>query len=372
MMKIKYKAPLWIFAATLVTAIILVYSNYQTNVTLIERAKKVELQTVATLIQNDLLQQGTMAASKVALLIDRPDIREAFRAKDREGLTKLALPSFTTLKNKFGVREAQFNDPGAVVFLRLHNLPTFGDDDSSFREMILMAEKNKKPYQGIEIGRSGVNIRAIDIVQDDKGVIGTFEVGMSFGTILENIKKNVNFDMAVFINDALMTKVATSRPRPGPERIFGDLQGIGATDWAKILPYVNADMLNKVTDVTLMTKRIDGTDYGIVLMPLLDFKNADIGVIVAISDYSNYQAATWGNLVKSIALTVFQILVITAIALVTFRVLLLRPIEHINETMVAWKKGDKEKSISNLAKRDDEIGELSSNIEALNKKPDEQ
>jgi methyl-accepting chemotaxis protein len=385
MMKVKYKAPLWILSITLLSTAFLVYSNYHSNERLIERSKTAELKLVATLIQNDIIEQGNNASAKVALMTDRPAIKEAFRAQDREQLSQLTLPSFQTLKNKYGVREAQFNLPPATVLLRLHNPSLYGDDDSSFRDMILLAVKNKRGYQGIEIGRSGVSIRAIDIIEDDKGVIGTFEVGMSFGTILEDIKKNINFDVAVFVNDALMTKIATTRPRAGPERIFGDLQGIGATDWSKILPYINTDLLSKVNDVTLLTKRINGKDYGIVLVPLLDFKNTEIGVIVAASDYSNYQKDLWNNLVRSITLALIQLVIITGAVMITFQTLLLSPIKSINKILKSWKEGKTDLPVQNrgeetnapatetqvpidvLTERTDEIGQLASGIDTLYK-----
>ena len=370
MIKIKYKAPILLLSATIITTMITTFSNYCTNVNLIESAKMNELSMAAKEIQNDFIDQGNNAAAKVALIIDRPDVQAAFRSKNRDLLTKIMLPNFKTLKNKFGVREAQFNLPPAEVFLRLHNLPLFGDDDSSFREMVLMSVKNQQGYRGLEVGRSGINIRAIEPIKDSQGLIGTFEVGMSLGTILEDIKKNTDFDAGIFINDELMTRVATSRPRAGPERIFGDLQGIGATDWSKILPYMDAQTLNTVKDITLITKNINGTDYGMIFIPILDFKNTEIGTLVAISDYSRYQAALKSSLIKSISFTLFQIIILIGIIMVSFRVLLLRPLNHINKTVALWCADKDDTNLNKLNYRDDEIGELVKNLEKLHNRTD--
>lgn len=370
-MRIKYKIPLLLISATIIITGVVAYSNYQTDVSLIESAKMTELKMVATQIENDLIDQGNSAASKVALVVQRPDVKAALRAQDRTALTQLMLPSFTVLKNKFGVREAQFNLPPAQVFLRLHNLPVFGDDDSSFREMILMSVKNNKSYQGLEVGRSGINIRAIEPIVDDKGLIGTFEMGMSLGTILEDIKKNSGFDAGIFINDALMTRVATSRARPGPERIFGELQGIGATDWSKILPFMDAETLNTINDITMVTKNIKGKDYGMIFIPLLDFKNTEIGVIVAMSDFTHYQTELRASLVSNIAYALFEIILLVGVLMITIRVMLLRPIKHLNNVLRDWNNGQKDKAIGTLCQKDDEMGWLASNIEALYKKSKE-
>ncbi len=364
-MSIKIKAFIWIMAITAVTAAILVYSNYLSNAHFIERTKKTELGLVAKLIQNDLIDQSNDAMAKVALITERQDVKEAFREQDRDKLANLLLPTFKTLKNKYNVREAQFNIAPATVFFRLHNIKTFGDDDSTFREMVLMAHKNKKDYQGIEVGRSGVNIRGIDIIEDDKGVIGSFEIGMSFGTILDDIKKTVDFEAAVFMNDSLMTKVATARPRAPQERIFGNLQGIGATDWEKILPLMDEKMLSKVNDVTSMTKNIQGTDYGVVLLPLLDFRGNEIGVVVAVSNYSHFQAELRQAMITSAALALFQIIFVSCIVLIALHVLYARPLEDVNATMQKWLANDDTAKLDAVAQRKDEIGLIASNATAL-------
>ncbi len=366
MMRIRYKIPLITLGAVVLTALISSFSNYQTNIKLIENAKKKELKMVARLIQNQLVEQSNVAAGKVAFVVSRPEVIKAFRAKNRDELISIMIPTFKIQRDKFGVRDAQFTLPPATTFLRLHNLALYNDDNSSFREMIIMSMKNQQSYQGIEIGRSGVSLRAIDVVKDAQGVIGTFEIGMSFGTILDELKMNTNFDAAIFINDDLMTSIATSRHRASQDRIFGELQGIGATDWAKILPNMSTQLLSKVNDVKTITQRINGVDYGVILIPLLDFKNSEIGVIVAISNFSNYQSQLSANLISSIAFGILQTLILYGVVLVSFHVLLMRPLDHLNEVISARKNHQQAEINPDLKSRSDEIGELAKNLDALN------
>lgn len=366
MMRIRYKIPLITLGAVVLTALISSFSNYQTNIKLIENAKKKELKMVARLIQNQLVEQSNVAAGKVAFVVSRPEVIKAFRAKNRDELISIMIPTFKIQRDKFGVRDAQFTLPPATTFLRLHNLALYNDDNSSFSEMIIMSMKNQQSYQGIEIGRSGVSLRAIDVVKDAQGVIGTFEIGMSFGTILDELKMNTNFDAAIFINDDLMTSIATSRHRASQDRIFGELQGIGATDWAKILPNMSTQLLSKVNDVKTITQRINGVDYGVILIPLLDFKNSEIGVIVAISNFSNYQSQLSANLISSIAFGILQTLILYGVVLVSFHVLLMRPLDHLNEVISARKNHQQAEINPDLKSRSDEIGELAKNLDALN------
>lgn len=362
MINIKYKAPFFILLVASITLGISTYSSYQDRVLIIKNAQKNELRSVATFIQNDLIDQSNNAASKVAMLIERPDVKKAFREQNRAALTNLILPTFKVLKERFDLREMQFNLPLATVFLRLHNLPLFGDDDSSFREMLLMSINNKKGYQGIEIGRSGISMRAVDIIEDTQGVIGTVEVGLSFATILNDIKKNTAFNAAIFVDDELISRIAQSRPRASQERIFGELQGIGATDWNKILPFMSTSLLSKVNDVSLFTKKFNGVDYGIALIPLLDFKNKEIGVIVAVCNYAHYQSLLTAALISSLSLALLQLIVLVGVVLITFNTLCLRPIEHMNALLASKTPTKDDEQLRYLASRGDEIGQLASHI----------
>ena len=82
--------------------------------------------------------------------------------------------------------DAQFHTAPAISYLRIYTPEVGqGEDLSSFREMVVSANKDHEPRKGIEIGREGVSIRAIDLVKDAEGYIGSFEVGMNFMTVLE-------------------------------------------------------------------------------------------------------------------------------------------------------------------------------------------
>ncbi len=361
-MKIKHMAPLIILSAALLGSMSICYTSYNSSRDLIAKAKNLDLKTAATFLQNDLITQSQIAAARVALILARPDVKQAFKEKNRAALNNLIKPSFDIQKARFGVREMQFNTLPATVFLRLHKPEFFGDDNSSFREMLLMAGKNHKEYQGVEIGRSGVNIRAIDVIKQGEEVVGTFEVGMSFSTILENIKKNIGFDAAVFINDDLITKIASSRPRASQERIFGELQGIGATDWSRILPNMNAELLAKVNDLTLLTQNVNGVDYGVLLMPLMDFKNSEIGVVVAVKNFSNYQNELRESLVLNVSLALMQAIILFGVIIIVLKVLFLRPIETINKQLVKVARGTGSFDLAYLASRKNEIGELATGI----------
>jgi methyl-accepting chemotaxis protein len=155
--------------------------------------------------------------------------------------------------------------------------------------MVVVANQRQEPQSGVEVGRRGLGVRGVVRVSDTQGSIGSFEVGMSFKPILEGIKKVTNFETGVFVDEQLISTIATLAPKADNERIIGGLRNEDSTNWQVIRSLVSPDLLTKANDVTLKIQNINGMDYGIALVPLQDFKGKKIGVIVA---DRNFQSLT--------------------------------------------------------------------------------
>lgn len=89
---------------------------------------------------------------------NNPEIQAAFAARDRERLAALTLPSYQVIDAQFDIPQYQFHLSPATSFLRLHSLDQYGDDLSSFRQTVLIANQEKRAVSGIEIGRGGFGI----------------------------------------------------------------------------------------------------------------------------------------------------------------------------------------------------------------------
>ena len=217
------------------------------------------MRLVATLIQTDLQEQMTKAAARASIAVNLPSVKEAFRAGNRERMLDRVLPVYLIQRDRFGVVDAQFHTAPAISYLRIYAPEAGqGEDLSGFREMVVSANKDHEPRKGIEIGRQGVSIRAIDLIKDAEGYIGSFEVGMSFMTILDNIKKNTGFEAGVFVDNDMMSRIATSLPRPDAERIVAGFRNVGATDWNIIKPLLAPELLTSATDIKNGTENHSG------------------------------------------------------------------------------------------------------------------
>lgn len=366
-MKLRLKAPLIVITISIITSFFLGYSSYNSNVRLIESAKQRELQTVATLIQNSIQEQTNKAAARASLVANLPSIQEAFRNKDRDQLIKRLVPAFLIQREQFGVREGQFHLAPATSYLRVFDVTAPQEDLSGFREMVLAANRQQEVQKGVEVGRRGLSIRGIYVVKDADGPIGSFEVGMSFSTVLEDIKKNMNFEAGVFIDNKLMSTIATEIPKPDSERIIGDFLNVEATNWQVVRSFVSSDILNKANDVTFRVENVKGIDYGMTIVPVLDFKGSQIGSVVAVRNFENFHIQTKAALVNTLAFSLLQAALLVGAVLIVFNGMVMRPVTGISEKIALLAKGDTNIEMGELAKNQNEVGEIARSIEALRK-----
>jgi HAMP domain-containing protein len=231
--------------------------------------------------------------------------------------------------------------------------------------MILIANRTGEPQRGIEIGRRGLSIRAVYPVKDDDGLIGSFEIGMSFSSILAQTKTNTGFDSGVFIDDKLMTDVAKLIPRPDNERIVGGYQAVEVTDWATLKPLLSPAMFAKARDVSLDLLTVNGIDYGLVLVPVLDYKGERIGAVVAVRDFSEFQTQQRWALTGTVAMAGLQIVLLTGALLIVVNAMLLKPFEAIALASDQLADGKPATDLDDLANRKDEIGGMARSLQTL-------
>ncbi|MEY3303313.1 MAG: cache domain-containing protein [Pseudanabaena sp.] len=365
-MNIKWKSQLLLFMVAITTSIVSAYSGFGASNAMIESAKKRELNVTATLIQSNINEQINKASARASLVSSLPSIKQAFRAKDRDAIATRLLPAMIVQRDQFGVREGQFILPPAISFLRIYALKDgHGEDLSGFRQMILIANRTGEPQRGIEIGRRGLSIRAVYPVKDDDGLIGSFEIGMSFSSILAQTKTNTGFDSGVFIDDKLMTDVAKLIPRPDNERIVGGYQAVEVTDWATLKPLLSPAMFAKARDVSLDLLTVNGIDYGLVLVPVLDYKGERIGAVVAVRDFSEFQTQQRWALTGTVAMAGLQIVLLTGALLIVVNAMLLKPFEAIALASDQLADGKPATDLDDLANRKDEIGGMARSLQTL-------
>ncbi len=370
-MKIRYKATLIMLGAILIVSIASGYAYYKMNLNLIHEGMQKNLQTVLATIQANIEFKSSQAESLASLVVNQPEIQQAVKERNREKLIQIITPALDIQKEKYGEVDAQFHLPGAISFLRVYKPKIWGDDLSTTRELVLISQTQRRPLKGVEISTTGVSIKGIAVMEDKQGFIGTFEVGESFQSVLENVKQITGFETAAFVNHALMTQIATAAPPAEKDRIIGGYQNIFATNWTVFQEIITPQMMNEVNESIVKTEEVNGQFDGIVILPLLDFNGKNIGSMWAVGDFSKYQQALRTNTIVSIAITLLQAVILSAIVLIIFNALYFLPIDHIvtcSEQINEGKTTQVESELARWMNRKDEIGSLANTIQKLNQK----
>jgi methyl-accepting chemotaxis protein len=335
---------------------------------LLNQARQHELNNVIKIINKEIVLQSKKASAIVSFVTKMPLVIRAFREKNREKLVEILQPILNEQKNKFGVQDAQFHLPPAISFLRVFEPDKGYGDDISFRSLVLRANKNNESLEGVEIGREGLSIRSIGVVNDLQGSIGTFEIGMNFSSLLRDIKALTNIDITVFVNKDLMQKIATLVPPASSDEIISGMQMIDSTNWKTTRSVLDAEKLTAINDVVFHQFSLNQSDYGVILIPLLDFQGNDIGVIAAVSSFDKYQSMYNRTLIQTIIFAILQAILMIGVVLILINGCLLKPFNFLNAKLSDLANGEKEVDVAELKKLNDEIGLMAKSIDMINEK----
>jgi len=258
-MKLRTKVTLIIsvLLITIFTSIFIFF--YTQNTTAIELKEQTYVETLSSLIEtkrNAELESTRLAVESIS---NNPDIQLLFYNQDREGLTKLLLPVFDSIKDR--VAQFQFHLPDSTSFLRLHKVEKFGDSLKDFRFTVNEANSRKETVYGIEEGVAGYGLRVVAPMFYDGKHIGSVEYGNDFGQeYLDNLKTAYSMDAFLYryeLSDGIIKNDDTSI--------------LAAT--LESDPYLvdNNDLLKLADKKPILVIDKTSKSTGIILIPNVDF-----------------------------------------------------------------------------------------------------
>ncbi len=257
---------------------------------LVTEAEDRELQRTSDALHVELDGAAEQAQALAETFAIMPGVTEAFGARDREGLLALTEEPFARLSDEHGVEQLHFHEPPATSFLRVHQPEDHGDDLSSFRETVVLANEERAPITGLELGVGGLGMRAVVPVERAGEHLGTFEVGSSFGE-------------SFFVDFAEDNDVEAALYLAGGDRVEdGEAVGAGAdgfTTFASSVgeqPLVEAEVLERALQGQAHETRMDlgGEPTAVRHEVITDFSDEPIGVAmvgVPIAELQATQAA---------------------------------------------------------------------------------
>ncbi len=322
-----------------------------------------ELNLLSLAFDNELSTLNNFALGLATEVANNPQVQIDLKNRDRQALENLVMPAYQALKNKFEIAQYQFHLPPAISFLRVHDPKKFGDDLSSFRPIVVVANEKDEPLSGIEVGRAGLGVRGIAPIRYDNQHIGTVEFGIDLGPkFLSQLKNRYGVDWQVVLLSKV-AKIATFTKHDVAKADQGPLE-IQSSTLAK--PFIASSELIHANQHKPFFSLINkyGHDYRVLSIPLLSFSGKQIGWVEIIKDRSDFVSLRNARLMQAIALIVLVLIILTVVVgYVVTRVL--RPIRPLTAAATAIAKGDFSPDLSLYIKNRDEVGTLARAMQSM-------
>jgi methyl-accepting chemotaxis protein len=363
------RAPAIIITSVIfVIGAMLLISNFLTS-RLLEASKEANYKIMRDVLASVLKAADERALSRAEIVEAIPTIHNAFVAKDREKLLAETMAMFKEQDEKYALQTAQFHLAPGISFLRLHKPEKFGDDQTSYRPMLVDVNTSHVVRKGIAITRTGPSIYGIVPVTDAAGNhFGSFEMGLELDTTLNTLKEGYNIEATAFVDEKMLTEIAT------------DLKGDVMSPKNRVGRYIRFHATHPELAASLVTDRevdvkepknfertVAGTLWGVQLVPMYSYSGKQIGVFALATNLADERADANRVKVWMALSALFAIVLIAGISLIVTRGLLLSPVRVLGERMRALADGDASQPADPIDSYVDEVKPLAESYERLRK-----
>jgi diguanylate cyclase (GGDEF)-like protein len=314
----------------LVSDLLFVGINYHSSESALQRSLnragnnlKSEYDLALSLVYENMLQlssyiaeqkpvQKLFHAGKQAVALEGGGAGSTAAATARQALFDLVSPSWMSLMREYDARQLQFHlGPGSLSFLRVHQPEKFGDRMDNIRHIIVDSYRQQAVKTGFEVGRVYAGLRGVRPVWHEteagrRELVGVLEVGTSYQTVLEKIKRRTGVEMMVLLRQELIH--ATMWPESIKQQIIRLSDNSPCYVEAVSSPLVS-EIVNNCerfepyrTRLRTFMLEYNGKAYAITHFPHYDYKGMvdpkrdQAGIVIMLSDISDEMAAHWRQL----------------------------------------------------------------------------
>lgn len=366
-MKFRRSAPMVLIISILIAITALSIISYRISSHMTESAEAGQFAMMAEIMHSKLSGAESKALGGAEMIAAMPDVKAAFAAKDRDKLLAITQDIYRVQNEKYGFSQAQFHTLPSTSFLRVHNPKKFGEDLSSYRQMVVDVNRNVAARKGIEVTTSGIGIFGTLPMTDEAGKhVGSFEMALEFGPLLDTLKSAYDFELAVFIEEKILRETATA--------LQGDIMNqqnqvgkyiIFYSTYSELLRALVTDADIKVMEETHYIRDGLGVPYGVLLQPLYNYAKKQIGVVAITSNFSATRSAEGQALIWQVVLGIATAVLLIGMVLMVLRGLLLQPLAMLNQRFMALLGGEHSQAIENADALCEEMQELAHSYEQL-------
>ena len=322
-------------------------------------AKESELANVAKIMNSSLQDRELISAGAAEIIADQGWVAKAFRASDRAALQQGLQPMFERMRAGYGASIIQFFTPPASALLFVENPAMPITDFSATRAMIVDANLHGISQRGLELGPVGLAVRAVTPVKDDAGIIGVVEYASDFQSLLKHVSTLTDTQLATMINEDLWNKARKNDKEftPARDQVIDGNRAVYSTDWDLTSAIITAEDLAPTRGNRTTARNHNGTEYGLLTMPLMDFSGKQIGFVVGVRSFADLRTAFVDAIRQAVIRMLLGFILSFGAVIIIFNGLLLRPVTDLLEKLRAVEAGDTDTSLV-IPGRSDEVGAL--------------
>lgn len=333
--------------AILITAVVVVIATLSFVSNLISHQmaasfEEAQFELVSQIVQSRLVGAENRAISAAEAVAAMPGVKKAFAARDRAELLAMTKDAYAVQHEKYGISQAQFHLAPAMSFLRVHNPDKFGEDLSAYRQIVVEVNQTNAIRKGIEVTTSGIGVFGTLPMLDEAGKnTGSFEMALELGPLLDDLKKEHGFEMALFVDEKILRETATSLKGD----IFNEQNRVGkyvkfyATHSDLVRPLVTDGDIN-ITENSHYVRDSAGLPYGVLLQPVFNYAKKQIGVLAVAKNFSATRSADKQAIIWQTLLGIVAIVLLTGVVLMVISGMLLQPLKVVSERLAALAGGD--------------------------------
>lgn len=307
-----------------------------------------------------------MAASMGAILRD-PEMRAGVLARDPARLLALSQPLYRDWRSRFGVthwnyweveQSSDMNAKGLRNILRVGTPDMHGD----FVERVTLARvaREHRLVTGLDLGYTGLVLRALVPVEDGGRNIGYVELGKEITGFLQQIKKVSGDDYGLLLQKSRMDekKWSTHRTAAGLKNNWADMPDLLLADNTSeddgIFQYAGkiADLPDE--GVPLELERRAGKTLARGVFPIHDVSGAKVGAVFVLRDITAVYEEMRAGQIQAVLGVVVLMVVLAVLFAVVFQVLIVRRLQHMIQVATRVVGGEFDLEI--VPSADDEIG----------------
>lgn len=136
---------------------------------------------------------------------------DAFEARDRDTLYRLALPYFKEANERNEVHLSGFIRDDGIHFLRLTDPKKFGDDIAAKRPMIAEALQTRKPIVSLDVTLYNISIVTLVPVFKENHFLGLLQASVKIDKIQENLDTHDGIKSALAFDSKILHKLLPNK-----------------------------------------------------------------------------------------------------------------------------------------------------------------